>query len=172
MSTNKPRGRKADQLTAKEERFCLQYIIHLNASKAAQEAGYSKKTSGIIGFENLNKPKIKERIAELQHQAMLRAELSADMVINELRAMGFYSIKDFISTGNEINDLSQMERDLLKPVLGIKVTERYDPEGNPITTTELKMVDKRAALVDLGKHLGIFKEDNQQKAIKIKVVRK
>jgi hypothetical protein len=103
---------------------------------------------------------------------MMRADLTADMVINELRSLAFWSIKDFVEDDNAIKDISSMDRIVLKPVVGIKKTDRYDPEGNAITVTELKLADKRASLVDLGKHLGIFKEDNNQKAIRIKVTRK
>jgi hypothetical protein len=39
-------------------------------------------------------------------------------------------------------------------------------------STELKFTDKRGAFGDLGRHLGIFEEDNKQQAIKIKVSRK
>ena len=62
-----------------------------------------------------------------------------------------------------------------KPIAGIKVKETITTIGDVTTkevTTELKLTDKRAALTDLGKHLGIFKEDNEQKTIKIKVTRK
>jgi phage terminase small subunit len=159
-------------LTEKQERFCREYIIDLNATQAAIRAGYSKKTAGAIGFEYLKKPEIKSRIEQLQYAAMMRADLTADMVINELRSLAFWSIKDFVEDDNAIKDISSMDRIVLKPVVGIKKTDRYDPEGNAITVTELKLADKRASLVDLGKHLGIFKEDNNQKAIRIKVTRK
>ena len=52
------------KMTAKQRRFCDEYIISLNATQAAIKAGYSKKTAGVIGDENLKKPNIKEYIAE------------------------------------------------------------------------------------------------------------
>lgn len=47
------------KLTAKQKRFCDEYLIDLNATQAAIRAGYSKKTAGKIGQENLTKPDIK-----------------------------------------------------------------------------------------------------------------
>ncbi|RZJ88705.1 MAG: terminase small subunit [Chryseobacterium sp.] len=52
-------------LTVKEERFCQEYIKDFNATKAAERAKYSKTSARQIGSENLSKPYIKNRIAEL-----------------------------------------------------------------------------------------------------------
>lgn len=163
------------KLTPKQERFCQEYIIDLNGTQAAIRAGYSKKTAYSISEENLRKPEIKTRIEELQAELRERNKLKADDVIQELRALAFWNIKDFITTNNQVNDLSTMEREALKPVAGIKVKKEIRTIGEmELTeiTTELKLTDKRAALVDLGRHLGIFKEDNEQKVVKIKVTRK
>lgn len=55
-------------LTQKQKRFCEEYIKTANASASAVAAGYSKKTAGAIGAENLKKPQIaayiKKRIDE------------------------------------------------------------------------------------------------------------
>lgn len=52
------------KMTAKQQRFCDEYIISLNATQAALLAGYSKKTAGVIAAENLAKPIIKEYIGK------------------------------------------------------------------------------------------------------------
>ena len=52
------------KLTAKQKRFCDEYLIDCNATQAAIRAGYSKKTAGATGYENLRKPQIKEYIDE------------------------------------------------------------------------------------------------------------
>ena len=50
------------KLTAKQQRFCDEYLIDLNATQAAIRAGYSKKTANRIGTENLSKLVIKQYI--------------------------------------------------------------------------------------------------------------
>ena len=64
------------KLTAKQQRFCDEYLIDLNATQAAIRAGYSKKTANRIATENLSKPVIKEYIAE--RMAEKESELIAD----------------------------------------------------------------------------------------------
>lgn len=56
------------KMTAKQKRFCDEYLIDLNATQAAIRAGYSKKTATVIGNENLRKPYIKEYIDERMNQ--------------------------------------------------------------------------------------------------------
>lgn len=162
-------------LNAKQIRFCEEYVVDFNATAAAGRAGYSKKTARSMGSENLTKPDIKIKIEELQEQIRNRSELSADMIISELRLLGFWNIQDFVSEGNTITDLTTLSRKATVPVAGIKTKETtttFDEVTTTEITTELKLADKRAALVDLGRHLGIFEKDNAQKTIKIKVTRK
>ena len=57
-------GKGADdmKLTLKQKRFADEYIISGNATQSAIKAGYSKKTAGVIGDENLKKPNVAEYI--------------------------------------------------------------------------------------------------------------
>ena len=77
------------KLTDKQEKFCYEYVLHLNATKAAINAGYSEKTAFIIGSENLRKPYIKERIRYMQDNLAETAQLSALRVLKEHEKIAF-----------------------------------------------------------------------------------
>lgn len=64
------------KMTAKQQRFCDEYLIDLNATQAAIRAGYSEKTAQVISAENMTKPAIKEYIAN--RMAEKESELIAD----------------------------------------------------------------------------------------------
>lgn len=64
------------KLTAKQQRFCDEYLIDLNATQAAIRAGYSDRTARQMGTENLSKPNIKEYIDA--RMAEKESELIAD----------------------------------------------------------------------------------------------
>ena len=64
------------KLTAKQQRFCDEYLIDLNATQAAIRAGYSEKTAAVIATENLRKPNISEYIEK--RMAEKEAALIAD----------------------------------------------------------------------------------------------
>lgn len=51
-------------MTSKQRKFIQEYCKHLNASRAARDAGYSIKTAAQIGYENRKKPKIRGPIDE------------------------------------------------------------------------------------------------------------
>lgn len=165
----------ASKLTAKEEIFCQKYIKYLNKTKAAESAGYSKKTARQIGYENFTKPHIQQRMAEIREEIKEQLGIDDHSVITELHALSNWNIKDFLLEGNVIKDLSKMPKNKLKPVVGIRVKQAvttFEGGERVETTIDLKMTDKRAAVVDMGRHLGIFEKDNKQKQIKIQVTRK
>jgi phage terminase small subunit len=60
-----------DSLTAKQMRFCDEYLIDLNATQAAIRAGYSEKTAYAIGWENLRKPELRKIIDQKLEQCSL-----------------------------------------------------------------------------------------------------
>ena len=159
-------------LTLREEKFCIEYVNKLDKAKAAVAAGYSKKTARQIGYEVFTKPDIQKRIAEIRQDLKEQLGIDEHSIITELHALGFWNIKDFVAAGNVIKDISKLPKSKLTPVVGIKVKETFTPTGDKEVTTELKLSDKRAAIVDLGRHLGIFEADNKQSALKIKVTRK
>ena len=65
-------------LTHKQKRFADEYIVSLNATQAAIKAGYSKRTAGTIGSENMQKPEIRayidERLEALQSEKIADQE--------------------------------------------------------------------------------------------------
>jgi len=78
-----------NKLTPKQEMFCKEYLIDLNANQAAIRAGYSEQTAHVIGPENLVKPCVSTRLGELLKERQDRTEVTADMVIKELAVMAF-----------------------------------------------------------------------------------
>lgn len=69
------------KLTPKQQRFVEEYLVDFNATQAAVRAGYSKKTAGQIGDENLKKPQIVFAIATAQKALSERTEITQDMVL-------------------------------------------------------------------------------------------
>ncbi len=67
------------QLKEKKEKFCQNYILHNNATRAAKDAGYSEASAYNQGYRLLQETSIQERIEEL------RNEMSTDIdVITEI----------------------------------------------------------------------------------------
>ena len=75
------------KMTAKQKRFCDEYLIDLNATQAAIRAGYSKKTARAIANENLMKPYIKKYIDERMAQKEKELIADQDEVLKYLTAV-------------------------------------------------------------------------------------
>ena len=101
----------AKDLTKKQQLFCDEYLIDLNATQAAIRAGYSEKTARQIGQENLTKPAIKEyiekRMAEKEDAliakqdevmkyltAVMRREMKESVVVTVAERRSFYAPDD------------------------------------------------------------------------------
>ena len=57
---------KGDKLTDKQQKFCEEYVLDLNATQAALRAGYCANSVKQIGSENLSKLAIRGEITSLQ----------------------------------------------------------------------------------------------------------
>lgn len=72
------------KLSPKQKIFCEEYAKTKNATQSAINAGYSEKTAGIIGFENLKKPKIIEYLNELYSEALGNAPEGTIATLEEI----------------------------------------------------------------------------------------
>ena len=68
-------------LNDKQRRFIREYLVDRNATQAAIRAGYSRKTAGQIGSENLTKPEIQREIAAAEADLARRTEITAEKVL-------------------------------------------------------------------------------------------
>lgn len=75
---------KQRPLTAKQEKFCQEYMIDLNATQSAIRAGYvahSLNCFGTIGVENIQKPAIKAEIQKLKAKTSEETGIKAEDVV-------------------------------------------------------------------------------------------
>lgn len=139
-------------MTKKQKRFVEEYLIDLNATQAAIRAGYSPHTAKDIGCENLAKPNIAAAISQAMAERSRRTGINQDRVLQELARIGFAKITDVVDpkTAKIRPDASD---DDLACIQSIKI--KPNEFG---TEREVRLYDKKSALVDLGKHLGLFKD--------------
>ncbi len=139
-------------MTKKQKRFVEEYLIDLNATQAAIRAGYSTDTAGSIGAENLKKPEIKNRIDKAMAERSKRTGINQDRVLQELARIGFAKITDVVDP-----DTAKIKTDASEDDLACIQSIKIKPNEFG-TEREVKLYDKKSALVDLGKHLGMFKD--------------
>jgi len=149
------------KLTDKQSVFVREYLIDLCATQAAIRAGYSPKTAGQVGFENLKKPEIEKAIQKAFKERAKRTEVTADRVIDELAAIAFANMGDYLSIdekGNVQLDFTMLQEADLRALS--KFTQKHISklDGSDIIETKFDLSSKVNALRMLGEHLGIFKQ--------------
>lgn len=92
-------------LTDKQECFCLEYIKDLNATQAAIRAGYSEESARSIGYENLTKPDIQNRLTGLIDARNKRLEVDADYVLDRLVEIDQMDIADILNDDGTVKSI-------------------------------------------------------------------
>lgn len=94
-------------LNDKQEMFCREYLIDLNATQAAIRAGYSEKTANRTASENLSKPDIQLRISELLKKRSDRLQIDADYVLKRLVEIDQIDVLDILRDDGKLKPVSE-----------------------------------------------------------------
>jgi phage terminase small subunit len=152
-----------------------EYLIDLNAAQAAIRAGYSAKTARVIGHENLTKPDIAAAIEKAMAERAERTRLTGDMVVDELRKIGFANMADYMKSTREgypYLDFSALTRDQTAALAEVTVEDFVDGRGeetHAVKRVKFKLHEKLSALDKLGRHLGLFDAKHKQPDAPIEV---
>ena len=134
------------ELTNKQKLWLEEYLQCWNATEAARKAGY--KNPRHSGYENRTKPYIEKRI----RQRLRESAMSADEVLSRLAEQARGTIADFIdaSVASGIPDLTEARE---KGLLHLMKSISWTKQG-----MRIELYDAQAALVHLGRHHGLFKD--------------
>lgn len=134
------------KLTDKQQAFVDSYLRCWNASEAARRAGYSDKSAGSIGSENLKKPEIIEEIKRRVEEHAMTADEAISRLADQARGVpeGFIEIKADQPFLNWEALASSGKLHLIKKL-------KYNDQGRP----EVEFYDAQTALLQIIKLLRI-----------------
>ena len=134
-------------MTAKQKRFCQEYLIDLNATQAAIRAGYSEKTAYSMGQQLLKKLETKKYIEQQLKQIKTEKIADAQEVLEYLTSVMRGEQKEQVAllTGEGVQNLVQKDvsaKDRLKAaeLIGKRYalfTEKVELQGE----TTVQIVD-------------------------------
>lgn len=133
-------------MTAKQKRFCQEYLIDLNATQAAIRAGYSEKTAYSMGQQLLKKLETKKYIAEqmerLKNEKISSAQEVLEYLTSVMRGEQKEQVPLMYYDKQILEEKSASIKDRLKAaeLLGKRYalfTEKLEVEG----TTAVQIVD-------------------------------
>lgn len=160
------------EVTAKQERFCQEYLIDLNATQAAIRAGYSERTAQEQSSRLLSNVIVQKRVAELQEAIANRNSVSQDMVVQELKKIGFSDIRKAVRWGRNPLDTTSENASPnglnMFPVSLVPSEEIDDDTAASVcevsltqTGVKIKQYDKISALDKLARHLGMYTDKHE-----------
>lgn len=147
------------------ERFCQLKVTGSTDIDAYVAAGYKHNYGNASALAR--EAHVKARITELLQAAAKDAEVSVADVLRELAKLGFANMADYMRTtpgGDPALDFSALTRDQAAALVEVTVEDFVDGRGDDardVRRVKFKLADKRAALVDIGKHLGMFVERSE-----------
>jgi len=146
-------------LTDKQEMFCREYLIDLNATQAAIRAGYSAKAANVQGAQNLSKINIQNRISDLKLQRNEKINIDAAYVLNRLIEIDQMDVLDIMKDDMSIKPVSQWPTSWRRYLSGFDLAEMFDGRGEEREMVgilkKIKWPDKVRNLELLGKHISV-----------------
>ena len=136
------------RLTKRQKLFVEAYLRTFNGTQSAIEAGYSERSARSTASENLTKPNI---ATEIKRRITEKA-MSADEVLLRLADQARLDVGPYVMTddGELSIDWDELKAAGLTHLVKAITPTRYG--------TKIEFHDPQAALVQLGRALGIFKD--------------
>ncbi|AHF77911.1 Terminase small subunit [Sodalis praecaptivus] len=152
-------------LTDKQEMFCREYLIDLNATQAAIRAGYSEKTANRIAAQLLSKLDIQNRIAQLKAERNEEIGIDAAYVLKRLVEIDQMDVLDILTESGELKPVKDWPKCWRITLCGLDVTviASGEEEGTALLK-KIKWPDKVKNLELLGKHVNVQAFREQIKA--------
>ena len=146
-------------LTAKQQRFVVEYLFDLNATQAAIRAGYAAKGAKDQAYQLMQRPVIAAAIKEAMEARNQRTQVDADYVLNRLTEIDQMDLLDILDDDMSIKPLSKWPKVWRQSLSGFDIAEMFEGVGKERDLVglmkKIKWPDKVKNLELLGKHVNV-----------------
>ena len=135
--------------------FAQEYVVDLNATRAAVRAGYTAKHAAVTASKLLRNVNVEYWIAEAQELKARSRNITNDRVLEEYRRIAFAQTTDMVTLKGGLVQISDTDSLTTEQKSAIsQIRQKKDGE------LEVRFYDKQKALDSLAKYLGIFSDKN------------
>ena len=135
--------------------FAQEYIVDLNATRAAIRAGYTERHAAVTASKLLRNTNVEYWIDEAQELKARSRNITVDRALEEYRRIAFAQTTDMTTLKGgyvQIKDTDSLTTEQKSAISQIR--QKKDGE------LEVKFYDKLKALDSLAKYLGLFSDKN------------
>jgi phage terminase small subunit len=152
---------KVDGTTIQHKLFAKEYFTNGgNGTKAAIEAGYSKKTATQTASRLLTYVNVQKYLKKLTDDLASKAVITQERVLEEYKSIGLFDIRTIYTDTNALKNVKDLDDIAGAAIAGIKVTEVFEGYGEDRVhignTVEIKLNNKISALDSIRQTLGWF----------------
>ena len=153
---------------ARHERFAQELAKGKTADEAYILAGFSENRGNATRLKS--NESIQARIAEILQRGAARVEITQARVLEELGKIGFADIRKAVRWGEGLSVADEDGEARIVNGVALVGSEQIDDETaaaiSEVSQTKegikIKFHDKKGALVDIGRHLGMFKDEKDK----------
>lgn len=148
-------------LNPRQQRFVDEYLLDLNATQAAIRAGYSAKTAGAIGEENLKKPEIAAAVKTAVDARAERTQIDAEWLLVRLAEEAQADVNDLYDENGHLKAVADWpliwRQGLVAGIETVreKVGENENGEPEYTIVQKIKLSDRTRRLELIGKHVDV-----------------
>lgn len=169
-ANNKRPAGNSKAAAAERERLFVEGLFanRMNGTKAAIAAGFSERTAAQKAQQLLTRPSVKIMLRERQDAMAKRFDLTSESVIAELSKIVHADPRKLFGEDGRMIHPKEWPDDMAGVVASLEVVEEFEGHGQDRKligyTKKIKLWDKNSAIEKAMKHLGLFAEDNKQRA--------
>lgn len=154
---------------AHDAAFVEEYLANRRNGKQAYKKLHPKatdRTAEVKASQLLRKDKVAAYLAEREQQALGKAQLTTDRVLQELARLAFFDLRRLYNEDGTLKAPHELDDDTAAALASIETEELFEGRGENRehvgTLRKVKSFDKGGAIRDAMKHLGLFEKDREQ----------
>jgi len=144
-------------LTDYEKAFVVEYVKDFDPRKAAIRAGANPEAAARHSKNMLARPAVKVGIDAALEDRKVTSEIEVKRVLEELASIGFSDVADYHRPDGSAIPLDEMPPAARRAIVGVEIKTRGQGR-DAVEYTVYKLAPKLDALRDMGKYLGLFKD--------------
>lgn len=142
-------------LSLKRQAFVRAYLVSRNGTQAAIAAGFAAGSAHVTASRMLRDDKVRAALAAVERPATAEALITRERVLLELARLAFADIRKLAGLGAGTLALTELDDDTAAALAEVVFTD----DG-----VKAKLSPKLPALERLGRHLGLFRDREEDRA--------
>ncbi|MCX6178156.1 MAG: terminase small subunit [Chlorobiales bacterium] len=156
------------RLTPKQDQFCREYLVDMNATQAAIRAGYSAKTADRIGAELLGKTWVSAMVEELKKKRAEKLDISENRILAEIASIAFSNVGDLVDDNGKFIEIKKLKPSTLRAIKSVR-RKRFVEDGREGEIISIEFHPKLPALEKICEIKGITAPPVQQRPVEVTI---